>query len=126
MNTDEHRFERRRRTRIFGYLCSSVFIGGSFSCSGYTGPRSVLNADPAVKIPEIHRAVAAKDRSVIPQLVKDLDSDDAAIRFHSIEALERLTGQTLDYDWTIADRHQRRPALERWQAYLAQQAELKR
>jgi hypothetical protein len=89
-------------------------------CSGYTGPRSVMNEDPAVKIPEIHKAVEKGDKSVLPQLVKDLDSDDAAIRLHAIGALRELTRQHFDYDWTLADRTLRRPAIEKWQAYLAE------
>ena len=87
-------------------------------CSGYAGPRSIVNDDPAVKIPEIREAVDRGDQSVVPQLVKDLNSDDSAVRFYAIEALRRLTGETFDYDWTLADRHARQPAIERWNAYV--------
>lgn len=122
MNTEEHRWKRRAEhaasPSLLLYLWSSVFICGSLSCSGYTGPRSVLNADPAVKIPEIRKAVDAGDRSVMAQLVSDLDSDDAAVRFYAIEALERFTGERLGYDWTAADRFDRRDAIARWQQYL--------
>lgn len=91
-------------------------------CSGYTGPRSVVNEDPYVKIPEIHKAVDRGDTSVLPQLVSDLDSDDPAVRLYSIGALERLTGQTFGYDWTQEDRAPRRPAIDQWNAYLASAA----
>ena len=115
---------RRTLDRRFVYLRSSVFIGGLllFGCSGYTGPRSVVNEDPYVKIPEIHKAVDRGDTSVLPQLVSDLDSDDPAVRLYSIGALERLTGQTFGYDWTLEDRAPRRPAIDQWNAYLASAA----
>lgn len=91
-------------------------------CSGYTGPRSVVNDDPAVKIPEIRKAVDRGDRSVMPQLVADLDSDDAAVRLYAIQALQRLSGASFDYDWTLADRTKRRPAIEKWKAYVESHA----
>ena len=96
-------------------LAATVAVG----CSGYAGPRSIVNEDPAVKIPEIKTAVNRGDRKAMPQLVKDLDSDDAAVRFYAVEALRRLTGETLGYDWTADDRHARRPAIARWEAYVA-------
>ena len=72
-----------------------------------------------MKIPQIRKAVDAKDRRVQPQLVDDLDSTDAAVRFYSIEALARLNGgERLGYDWKIADRHERRPAIDAWRAKL--------
>lgn len=102
------------------HLRSSAFIGGCLltalltGCSGYAGPRSIVNPDPAVKIPAMRKAVDAKDTSVIPQLIKDLDSGDPAIRFYAIESLQRLTGQSHGYDWTQDDRHARAPAIARW------------
>ena len=114
-----------RRFSLHPYPRSSAFIRGSIilvsvvGCSGYTGPRSIVNEDPAVKIPQIRRAVDANDRTVIPQLVRDLDSSDAAVRFYSIGALERLTGERFSYDWTIDDRHARGPSIEQWNAYVS-------
>ena len=113
--------------RSSAFICGRIVCGLiTCGCSGYTGPRSVANEDPAVKIPQIRRAVDAGDRSVIPQLVNDLDSNDAAVRFYSIGALQRLTGQTYDYDWTIADRHARAPAIARWRGHLANPQDVKR
>lgn len=77
-----------------------------------------MNDDPAVKIPQIKSAASRQDRSALPQLVKDLDSDDAAVRFYSIEALRRITGQKFDYDWTEADRHERHESVQRWRRYV--------
>jgi hypothetical protein len=96
--------------------CCALLAAG---CLGYPGPRSVENEDPAVKIPAIRRAVEANDRSVMPQLVKDLDSDDAAVRFAAINALQRFTDQTFDYRWTETDPGKRFPSVKRWQNLLA-------
>lgn len=87
-------------------------------CSGYAGPRSIVNDDPAVKIPQIKSAVDRRDKSAVPTLLSDLDSDDSAVRFYAIEALRRMSGETFGYDWTEADRAKRRPAIARWQAYF--------
>src|SRR4051812_21493700 len=46
------------------------------------GPRPkqvVTNPDPAGKVPAIEHAVARRDLTVVPQLVKDLDDDDPAV-----------------------------------------------
>lgn len=102
------------RVVIIG-LCGLSVAG----CLGYPGPQSVENEDPAVKIPAIRRAVESKDRSIIPQLVKDLDSDDAAIRFAAINGLERLTGQTFEFNWIDEDAARRFPAVKRWNNYVA-------
>lgn len=101
--------------RPSAFICGLILCG----CSGYTGPRSVVNEDPAVKIPQIRKAVDANDRRVQPQLVDDLDNNDAAVRFYSIEALARLNdGERLGYDWKAADRHERRPWIEAWRSKL--------
>ncbi|MFT3788291.1 MAG: HEAT repeat domain-containing protein [Tepidisphaeraceae bacterium] len=96
-------------------LVSTITLAG---CLGYPGPRSVVNEDPAVKIPAIRRAAETGDRSVIPQLVKDLESDDAAVRLASIKGLQDLTGETHDYHWWD-DEAIRRPAVRRWQNVIA-------
>lgn len=116
MNADA----RRLVPTLSFHLRSSAFICGLLllGCSGYTGPRSVVNEDPAVKIPEIRNAVARGDKSVMPHLVNDLDNDDPAVRLYAIGALRRLSGQNIEYDWTEADRAARRPAIETWRAYV--------
>lgn len=65
------------------------------------------------------RAVEQRKFSDLPQLVKDLDSDDPAVRFYSIASLQRLTGQTFDYHY-YDDEVQRQPAINRWREWLAQ------
>jgi hypothetical protein len=101
--------------RSSALICGLILCG----CSGYTGPRSVVNDDPAVKIPQIRKAVDANDRSVQPYLFDDLNDDDAAVRFYAIEALARLNGgERLGYDWKVADRHERTQWIEAWRVKL--------
>jgi hypothetical protein len=88
------------------------------ACSGTTGPRTVANPDPSVKVPLIEQAVKNHDHSVVPQLVHDLRDDDPAIRMFSIDALHQLTGQTFDYNY-YDDDATRVPAEERWDQWLA-------
>jgi len=81
-------------------------------------PRRIGATDPTSNIPAIQEAARDKDRQAIPQLVQQLESDDPAVRFYAIEALERLTGETLGYRY-YDDVEQRRPAVARWKRYVA-------
>lgn len=85
------------------------------------GPPSVYDSDPAEKAPAIEIAVRNRDRRVIPQLVKDLENEDSAIRFYAIDGLRALTGENFGYRF-FDDEEQRRPAVKRWQDWLARQS----
>jgi hypothetical protein len=78
----------------------------------------VSSDDPSLKIPAIQQDVAKRNRGNEAQMVKDLDNDDPAVRFYSIQGLQRLTGQDFGYHY-FDDADQRRPAVERWKAWLA-------
>ena len=82
------------------------------------GPHTVYNPDPAVKIPAIVQATHSRDMSVIPEMVKSLDSDDPAIRFYANRALRDLTGQDFGYQY-FGDEVGRRAATRRWKNWLA-------
>jgi len=88
------------------------------ACAAPRPVRVVSNPDPSGKIPAIKLSVQRSDMSVVAQLVKDLDSDDPAVRFYAIEGLERLTGETFGYRY-FDDELERRPALEKWDAWLS-------
>ena len=61
---------------------------------------------------------ASKDRAAARQFVADLESDDPAVRFYAISALEHMTGQRFGYRY-YDDEEQRRPAVDRWKQWLA-------
>lgn len=103
---------------------STAIVCGGISCllGACTAPRPdyvVTDPDPGVKIPAIKQSVArhADDAATVRQLVKDLDSDDPAVRFYAIEGLRRLTGQDFKYVY-YEDADERKPAVEQWKAWL--------
>ena len=81
------------------------------------GPRFVTDQDPAAKIPAIKASVQTHDMSAVRQMVKDLDSDDSAVRFYAIGGLQRLTGQTFGYQYYF-DESQRAEPVKQWNAWL--------
>ncbi len=101
---------------MIGSIALAVLAG----CSAPREPLVVNNPDPAVKIPAMSVAVQKKDLGAAKQMVADLDSDDPAVRFYAIQGLQRLTGQTFDYKY-YDDDSARKPALDRWRAWLATQ-----
>jgi hypothetical protein len=100
--------------RIVWLICCFALAG----CSGYPGPVSIENEDPAVKIPAMRRAAVARDSSKIASLVRELASDDPAIRLVAIESLEKITGQTHGYQWWNDARDNKAP-ITRWNNRLA-------
>jgi hypothetical protein len=110
-----------RRTGV-SFVLAVVAVAAA-AVSGCTAPRPplvVTDPDPSVKIPAIKVAVARGDRSVIPQLVKELESDDAAVRFYAIDALEKFTGERFGFEY-YQDDDRRKPALQKWQEWLKAQ-----
>ena len=95
----------------------AIGVTGLGGCLAPHGPKTVTNPDPVAKIPAIEDAVAHHDLSVAPQLVRDLDDEDPAIRFYAQDGLQRLTGQSFGYHYyDSAD--QRRPAILKWRTWL--------
>ena len=95
----------------------SIGLLACFVCGCAHGPRHVTDEDPSDKIPAIKHAVQSKDRSALPQLVKDLNSDDPAVRFYAIDALRKLCGQDFGYRY-YEDDEQRKAAVVRWNNWL--------
>jgi hypothetical protein len=108
-------WERRRRAN---WLAAIALAFGVSACGGPRGPRTVNNADLLVKIPAIKASVQAQDFSAAAQLIKDLESDDAAVRFYAIGGLQRLTGQDFGYRY-YAEETERAEAIGKWKAWLA-------
>jgi hypothetical protein len=82
--------------------------------------KDVSNCDPAGSIPAMEIAADHHDWHAVPPMVKDLESDDPAIRFYAIEGLRRITGQTFGFRY-YEDEGQRQPAVDRWKQWLASQ-----
>jgi hypothetical protein len=92
-------------------------------CAGCRAPRgavSIHSEDPDLKIHAIRQDVCQNSRKDLATMVADLQSDDAAIRFYSIEALRRLTHDDFGYRYYESD-EQRAGAIALWQKWLKQQ-----
>ena len=100
----------------FSRALAVVACAVAFGCGSH-GPRHVSDEDPGDKIPAIKDAVQKHDSRAIPQLVKDLESDDSAVRFYAIDALKSFTGQTFGYRY-YEDDEQRKPTVLQWKEWL--------
>ncbi len=85
---------------------------------GPSMPRGFDSPEPAARMDAIVDAARREDRSAVPQIVPLLESDDPATRLLAIRTLERLTGQTLGYDYA-APEAERGAAVERWNKFAA-------
>jgi len=98
-------------------LCNLLLvILMALTAAGCAPPASLgdfTSPDPAAKLYAIRAAGESRDRRHIEPLVEQLDSDDPAVRVFAINALERITGERLDYN-PYQDEVRRRPAVEAW------------
>jgi hypothetical protein len=100
-----------------------LFAFLSLACAAPRPAPNVADPDPQVRIAGIQQAAARNDRSVLPQLVDCLDSDDPAVRLFAIRALEKFAGERLGYEYYL-DEERRKPALARWREWLAKQKDM--
>ncbi|HEV7298916.1 MAG TPA: HEAT repeat domain-containing protein [Tepidisphaeraceae bacterium] len=107
----------RTRARI---LCTFVVAASLSGCTlPPRGARYAGDPDPSIKIPAIRQVAAQRDTAQVPVVVKDLSSDDPAVRFYAIRALQKMTdGDAKGYVYYAPD-DERAAAVERWQAWLA-------
>lgn len=98
----------------------ATFAGG---CAERPTAGDLHSRDPAARILAL-RQIAAEGRAdgpTLSRMVEELDSGDAAVRFHAIRALEAVTRQTLGYRW-YADAAERREAVKAWRRWLAERS----
>lgn len=80
-------------------------------------PGGIDSPDPNRRLLAIADAGASRDASKVPQLIEQLESNDAAARLLAIRSLEAITGQTHGYDYTDSD-WERAEAVRRWRDWL--------
>jgi hypothetical protein len=97
-------------------ILAAALCAVAVSCVGRDAP-SIKSNDPDALVPAIKAGVRKDDTHILPYLVKDLDSDDPAIRMYSIDGLRRMTGQDFGYVY-FAEPEDRRAAVARWQEWL--------
>jgi hypothetical protein len=103
--------------RVVMLVALGLLVGG---CAAPRPRAAVTDSDVSAKIRGMKKGVRQNDRSILQQLVADLDSDDPAIRLYSIQSLQRLTNQDLGYRY-YDDQLARQPALQRWRDWLEEQ-----
>lgn len=94
-------------------MALTLIAGACAGCVPQASEGGFDSPDPAAKLYAIHRAGEQRDRSALPHLVEQLDSDDPAVRMMSITALKRITGERFGYNPYVAV-PQRRQAADRW------------
>ena len=109
---------RGMRRRAPAVATAAVVVALVAGCTAPRPPLVVTDPDPSVKIPAFKKAVRTKDRGAVRQLVKDLESDDPAVRFYAIGALERMTGQQFGYRYYDGETG-RAAAVGRWHDWLS-------
>lgn len=87
---------------------------GAGACS--SPPRGFSSPDPGARLDAIVDAAAVKDPGAIRPLITLLESDDPAVRLAAIRTLERITGETLGYEFS-APAWKRREQVDRWEAW---------
>lgn len=93
--------------------CLTWLAWGAGGCNSSPLGRGFESADPSQQISASEEAVRKGDEDAIPHLIEGLDSDDPAVRFVSIHALEQLTGKTYGYKH-FAPPWEREAAIDRW------------
>lgn len=98
---------------IAASACVAMAIAG---CVASSEP-GVASRDPAMRLSAMLDAAARKDEAAVPGIVSRLESQDPGERLVAINALHRITGETLGYDHA-APRAEREKAIERWRARI--------
>ncbi len=84
-------------------------------------PEGFDSPDPAMRLRAIAEAGERRDTSAVPDLIEQLESTDPGARLLAIRALERITGETLGYDYA-APLWARGEAVDRWRRWYEQHA----
>ncbi len=100
-------------------LCVTVAAAALASgCGGIFSPKpsmyQQLQSDQTEdRIDGIRAAGESRDPKAVPLLIDRLEDDDPGVRLFAIQALQRITGKTLGYQYFAAE-HDRCEAVARW------------
>ena len=109
---------------MWGLLLAMTASGCASPSRKSTDLRKRMEAyDPAARIQAIVIAADQGKMELVPALVDRLDDEDGAVRLFAIVALERLTGERMDYSYA-APANERRAAIEAWRRRVRRKAAL--
>ncbi|MEM7229011.1 MAG: hypothetical protein AAF432_09375 [Planctomycetota bacterium] len=100
-------------------LTSLILLPAGLSgCSPSPTAGGFDSPNPAARLYAIEDSVQSGDTSSVREIVRELRSVDPAARLMAIEALRRLTGETMGYrhDDPVAERE---AAIDRWEQAVA-------
>lgn len=103
------------RATLISLASLGTLTGQLVGCGPVVTP-SFDSPEPAARNAAIVRAAETRDRESVDELIAMLSSDDPATRVLAIRTLERITGQTNDYD-PHADDLSRAAAVRRWHGW---------
>ena len=81
-------------------MLAALSIWACAACAPSATEGGFKNPAPGAQVYAIESAVREERKQQIPEIVECLRSDDDLVRMMAIGALERMTGQTLGYDFT--------------------------
>ncbi len=110
-----------RRTILLLSAGFGLFAGSGCVSRVDALTRQLESKDPAERIRAIHSIGEDRVDELLPVLVNRLDDEDVAVRLYAIVALEKLTGQRLDYEYA-AESSRRRDAVVNWRRYIEKRA----
>lgn len=94
-------------------LLAGISAGLLASCGPSSSDRGFASAAPDERLRATAAAAESGDHEAIGPIIEQLDSDDVAVRFVAINALEHLTGRTYGYRYDDPP-YRRREAINRW------------
>jgi len=102
-----------RQVALIAASCG--LIAGCTSGGAY---RARIHSDDVnERILAVRQAAEQNDKSAVPLLVDRLEDEDEAVRFFSILALDRITGQRFGYEYG-QPAYRRAKSVEKWRLYV--------
>ena len=103
----------RRNSHIVMMCAAIIFAGCGSGPKGFDSPNPADKLDAILAAGERYGGAEILPRTVLENLIQELDSDDAVVRVLAIVALEKITQQRLGYD-PYAERQRRQSSSQKW------------
>ena len=104
---------------LVSLFISACLVGGCATPSDELS-RGLQDEDPSIRISAVIEAGRTKARDTVPYLIDRLTDSESDVRFFAIISLEKITGQTMDYNYYDSPPEQAE-AVGRWRGWLKQQ-----
>jgi len=110
------------RGRTAALLAAAVLLLAGCVPDRETMQRRLREDNPRMQTATIAQVVRAGDRTLVPELINLLESEDEGVRFVAAAALHKLTGQNFGFHFaTTAE--ERQQIIGRWRTWWEAQGE---